>query len=781
MADSASYAQFGSQAEREAELLRLLKGEENDALGYRQSELQQQQIDALKHFFGERYGDEEDGRSQVVTREVFEVIEWTIPDLMRVFAGGNNVVYLEETSQQDAKFARDAADYLNWIFYTDNFGYELLHDFAFDGLLNRRGFLACYWREKEYYAPETLTGLNIAQVQQIATDPNLEIVGQDFDDETDAGGITLQVRRVKACARVEITGVAPEDMRLNGRAVDIDNARYVGRVVRMLRGEVAAMWPDKADAVNAYSGSAVSGPQNIRRGSDVRMVRFNDQSDDWQATGNNPAQQLELLEEYLRVDLNGDGYPELVRSYRVGDLILEESEVNENPFGSWTPIRVPHRFYGLSMHDITADLQRRSTVLTRAALDAVYQSVINREAFDRNRVNVDALLATYAGAKIPVDGDPGSAIMPLTGGLDTAKTAWDALNQLTATLENRTGATRQTQGVDPDALLKGAHSGKAIDLLQTAGAARKEVMARNMAAGLERFFAKLYRLVCRHQNEPIQTRVGGKYAQFDPREWNQNLRVHIHTGTGTGNRDQTVAGLNLIGQAMQGMVEMVGPDNPVITTEHRYRWFEELCRALGYRSAEPFAAEPPEVPVQGPDGQPEINPETGQPAMKPWAPQRPPDPEQGKMQAQIQIEQMKAAAAKEQTIIQAQKDMEVATAQQRDEMARAQMDVRAAELEHARELERLRNEAEKMANERAKAEADVQIAFEQIALQREEMELKRQEVESRERIEQMKAQAAMAQAEAQRQAQDQMHKERISAMKAPKTIRKNADGTKTVE
>jgi len=699
MADSSSYAQFGSQAEREAELLRLLKGEENDALGYRQSELQQQQIDALKHFFGERYGDEEDGRSQVVTREVFEVIEWTIPDLMRVFAGGNNVVYLEETSQQDAKFARDAADYLNWIFYTDNFGYELLHDFAFDGLLNRRGFLACYWREKEYYAPETLTGLNMPQVQQIANDPNLEIVGQDFDQETDAGGITLQVRRVKACARVEITGVAPEDMRLNGRAVDIDNARYVGRVVRMLRGEVAAMWPDKAEQIRAYSGSAVSGPQNIRRGSDVRMVRFNDQSDDWQATGNNPAQQLELLEEYLRVDLNGDGYPELIRSYRVGDLILEESEVNENPFGSWTPIRVPHRFYGLSMHDITADLQRRSTVLTRAALDAVYQSVINREAFDRNRVNVDALLATYAGAKIPVDGDPGSAIMPLTGGLDTAKTAWDALNQLTATLENRTGATRQTQGVDPDALLKGAHSGKAIDLLQTAGAARKEVMARNMAAGLERFFAKLYRLVCRHQNEPIQTRVGGKYAQFDPREWNQNLRVHIHTGTGTGNRDQTVAGLNLIGQAMQGMVEMVGPDNPVITTEHRYRWFEELCRALGYRSAEPFAAEPPEVPVQGPNGQPEINSETGQPATKPWSPPPKPDPAQMKVQADMQATQAKM-----------QTDTQMAQLKHGLEQQKAQIDVQMQERRAQADMEIARYKAEldaQLARDKAAAEADL--------------------------------------------------------------------------
>ena len=507
------------------------------------------------------------------------------------------------------------------------------------------------------------------------------------------------VRRVKACARVEIVGVAPEDMRLNGRAVDIDSARYVGRVVRMLRGEVAAMWPDKAQQVREYSGSAVSGPQNIRRGSDVRMVRFNDQSDDWQATGNNPAQQLELLEEYLRVDLNGDGYPELIRSYRVGDLILEESEVNENPFGSWTPIRVPHRFWGLSMHDITMDLQRRSTVLTRAALDAVYQSVINREAFDKNRVNVDALLATYAGAKIPVDGDPSSAIMPLTGGLDTAKTAWDALNQLTATLENRTGATRQTQGVDPDALLKGAHSGKAIDLLQTAGAARKEVMARNMAAGLERFFGKLYRLICRHQNEPIQTRIGGKYATFDPREWNQNLRVHIHTGTGTGNRDQTVAGLNLIGQAMQGVVEIVGPDNPVITLQHRYRWFEELCRALGYRSAEPFAAEPPDVPVQGPDGQPQVDPQTGQPATKPWAPPPKPDPNMQKVQADMQATQAKM-----------QSDTQMAQLKHGLEQQKAQIDVQMQERRAQADMEIARYKAEldaQLARDKAAAEADL--------------------------------------------------------------------------
>jgi hypothetical protein len=736
MPDSATYSPpLQTQEDREAELLRLLKGEENDSLGYRQSELQQQQIDALKAFYGEKYGDEEDGRSQVVTREVFETIQWTIPDLMRVFASGQNVLYLEETNQGDARHGKDAADYLNWIFYTDNVGYEILHDFAFDGLLHRRGFLACYWREKEYNAPEMVTGLNIMQVQSLMNDPDVEIVAQDFDQESDAGGISLVVRKVKSQGRVEIVNVAPEDMRVNGRAVDLDNARYVGRVLRMLRGEVAAMWPDRADKVREYSGAAVSGPQNVRRGSDVRMIRFNDNSDDWMATGNNAAQEMQVLEEYLRVDLNGDGYPELIRSYRLGDLLLEESEVNENPFGSWAPIRIPHRFYGLSYYDITADLQRRSTVLTRAALDATYQSVVNREAYNVEKVDADALVATYAGAKIPVQGSPGDAILQLSGGVDTSTVAWNALNQLTATLENRTGATRQTQGVDPDALLKGAHSGRAVELLQTAGAARKEVVSRNMGAGLERFFGKLYRLVCRHQSQPRQIKVAGRFATFDPRCWNGNSRVHIHTGLGTGNREQTIMGLQMIGQSMEQWVAQVGPDNPVITSQHRYRWFEEMCRALGYRSAEPFASEPPERPVQGPDGQPQVDPQTGRPATKPWSPEPKPDPAaqvaMQKAQADIQAKQaqMQADAQMEELRygLEQQKAAAAVQMQQQKDGAAVQVQRQRAELDAALARQKAELDAQ-LAREKAAAELELAYAkFEgEMTLAREKMTLEAQ-------------------------------------------------------
>ena len=62
------------QAEREEKLLLMLKAEEEQSLSWAESETTSQQIEALQRYFGEPYGDEEEGRSQVCTREVFETI-----------------------------------------------------------------------------------------------------------------------------------------------------------------------------------------------------------------------------------------------------------------------------------------------------------------------------------------------------------------------------------------------------------------------------------------------------------------------------------------------------------------------------------------------------------------------------------------------------------------------------------------------------------------------------------------------------------------------------------
>lgn len=732
------------QAEREEKLLLMLKAEEEQSLSWAESETTSQQIEALQRYFGEPYGDEEEGRSQVCTREVFETIEWQRNDYARVFAGGGNIISVEETSEADEKYAKSAADYLQWIFFSDNPGFENLDDFTFDGLLHRRGYMAVYWADKEYQAPQTLTGLNILQVAQLQQDPQVEIIGQDFDNESEAGGISLVIRRVKSPARAKIVTYAPEDMRLNGRAVNIDTARYVGCVDRMLCGEAVRLWPDKEEEIVAACGKMGSVMGFTRRSEDVRQERFRDDTNNWFNNGNEMAAEVEVLQEYLRVDLDEDGYPELIRSYRIGDVLLEMSEVEENPFGSWTPIRIPHRHMGLSAYDITQDIQRQNTVIMRAGLDALYQAVVNREAYDRNRLGEDgaaAMMSTVAGTKIPVDGDPATAIKPMVGGVDTTKVAWDALQVNAQRLEDRTGTTRQTRGLDSDQLSR-EHSGKALGMLQMNADARKEMIARNLASGFAHFMSKVYRLVCRNQNEVRQAKIGGKFCQFDPRTWNSDLRVTIHAGG--VNREHALTGLMLIGQEQEKITEALGPGNPNVTIANRYRFQEELCRMAGWRSAEPFFSEPEEQPVMGPDGQPQVDPETGQPKTQPWQPPPQQDPAIAKVQADTQAKQaqMQMDGQKAQADMQLETQKSAAQLQLQREDAAAK--IQLAREESAARIQVMREEqALKAQQARDQLALDAQLAREKME---QDYELERLRIESAERVGRVKASSADSEA-----------------------------------
>ena len=738
-----------AQRQREDKLARILKTYEEDAMGYAQTEIVQQQIDSLQRYFGQLYGDEEDGRSQLVTREVLEGIEWTRPDLMRVFASGGNVVSLTESSPEDARYAKDAADYLQWIFFDDNPGFENLDDFAFDGLLQRRGYLACYWRDKEYQAPQELTGLQMEQVMQLMAEQQagkLEIIGQNFDDQdSEVGGVTLQIRRLKSPARAEIVSVAPEDMRLNGRAVSLDEARYVGRVIRMLRGEALRLWPEKHDEIQGFKSAQAGTTGAVRRAEDVRQTRFqDDRNDTWRskAQGDEASVELEVLEEYCRVDLNDDDYPELIRSFRIGDIILEESEVEENPFWTWTPMRIPHRFMGQGYYELLADLQRQNTVLTRAGFDAVYQSVVNREAYDKNKVSLDTLLATWSGAKVEVDGPPGDAIMPLTGGLPTAQNAWEALKIQQQRIEDRVGASRQTRGLDSDALV-GDHSGKALQMLDLNASARKEMVALNMAIGLANGFCKLYRLVCRHQNAPRQAKVGGKYCVFDPRTWDSMLSVKIRAGG--LNREHTMMGLQLIGQEQALIIETLGPDNPIVTAKNRYAYEEELCRQVRF-DVTPFFTEVPDQPVTDQNGQPVVDPQTGQPQMKPWTPPPKQDPQMAKVQADAQAKgaQMQMDAQAKQQDAQLAKEKAAADVQNQRENNAAQ--IQLAREKAAAEIQVMREKAAaEIETARQQMQMDAQLAQQKMA---QDYELEKMRIAMQERVGKAKAASANDNSEA---------------------------------
>ena len=77
----------------------LIESHIDDSLGFISTETSLQRQQALEYYMREPYGNEVEGRSQVVTGEVAEVIDGALPQIMKVFTQSNNAVIFEPVNE----------------------------------------------------------------------------------------------------------------------------------------------------------------------------------------------------------------------------------------------------------------------------------------------------------------------------------------------------------------------------------------------------------------------------------------------------------------------------------------------------------------------------------------------------------------------------------------------------------------------------------------------------------------------------------------------------------
>ena len=117
----------------------ILENEIDDAIGYLETETTDERQQALEYYLREPYGNEVEGKSSIVTGEVAEVVDGALPQLMRLFASGDKVVSFEPVNDGDQPFAKQATEYVNWVFNKDNDGFLVMHNWFKDALLQKVG------------------------------------------------------------------------------------------------------------------------------------------------------------------------------------------------------------------------------------------------------------------------------------------------------------------------------------------------------------------------------------------------------------------------------------------------------------------------------------------------------------------------------------------------------------------------------------------------------------------------------------------------------------------
>jgi len=106
------------------ELASRLESEIQASSGHANTELSKQREESMKYYLGEKFGNELDGSSEIVTTDVRDTIEYIMPSLMRIFTTHNNVAEFEPQGPEDVQMAQQATDYCNYVFNKHNNGFK---------------------------------------------------------------------------------------------------------------------------------------------------------------------------------------------------------------------------------------------------------------------------------------------------------------------------------------------------------------------------------------------------------------------------------------------------------------------------------------------------------------------------------------------------------------------------------------------------------------------------------------------------------------------------------
>ena len=153
-----------------AKLRRAIDNEAQDALGDSNDSLNQERAIALNYYLGRPLGNEIEGRSAIVSHDVMDTIEWQKPALMRIFAGGDQIVKFEPRGPEDVEGAEQESDYINFVLTQKNDWFTICYDWITDALLTRNAYAHAYWDENITTTLEAYQGLTDDQLSFILKD-----------------------------------------------------------------------------------------------------------------------------------------------------------------------------------------------------------------------------------------------------------------------------------------------------------------------------------------------------------------------------------------------------------------------------------------------------------------------------------------------------------------------------------------------------------------------------------------------------------------------------------
>jgi hypothetical protein len=391
--------------------------------------------------------------------------------------------------------------------------------------------------------------------------------------------IARTVNRGKMC----VESVPPEEFFIDRNSRSIDDYYVVAHRTEMRVGDLVAMGYDYEEVYD------LSGLQHSDTFSEVEEYQRRGYEEDYSDEDvQDPSMRLvAVTEAYIKIDVNGTGIPTLHKVTLGGNQykLLDYEPCGHIPFAVFEVDPEPHTFYGRSVADLILNDQDAATAMLRGVLDNVALTNNPRVEIVDGAVNVDDLLNNEIGGIIRVK--QSGAVQPQAVPFVAGQTL-SALQYFDQQVEDKTGVTKASTGLSPDALQ--STTATAVAATVQAQAAQVEVMARNLAeGGMRQMFKLMLKCMVENVDEEQMMRLQGQsYVPVDPRSWNLGMDVSINVGLGTGREDQKVAVLNQALQMQIQIFQSYGPSNGMVSLSNIRNTLSDILAVNGVRNSERY-------------------------------------------------------------------------------------------------------------------------------------------------------------------------------------------------
>ena len=297
-----------------------------------------------------------------MSSDVADTIDGMMPQLMDIFAGGDEVVTFNPVGPEDEEAADQESDYVNHVMMQQNAGFLVLYSMIKDALLSKVGVVKVYWETKTVVERETYTDQSDAAFGMIAQDDDVTIIEHTPKTVMQTimapsmvpvpvpppgpgpsapgtppgalhgpppgpaapGGVAMLpigppqprqvpltlhdvvVERSRKMAQAKVEAVPPEEFGVSRQTRSMRDCNYAFHKLFVTEAELIAQGFDERQvkSLPSYQGSANT--EEIERDTVNEYQYYSDKV-------NKSARRIELVEHYIRMDYDGDGEAKLYK------------------------------------------------------------------------------------------------------------------------------------------------------------------------------------------------------------------------------------------------------------------------------------------------------------------------------------------------------------------------------------------------------------------------------------------------------------------------------------